>query len=71
VRTVRNAQLHSLGRMQSFGVLKQVVHIVTTGIQRVKMSFNSLLNVFDADASEFFLISLAYWTSSFYIKNDD
>jgi hypothetical protein len=26
---------HSVGRMQSFGMLKQVVHIVATGLYRV------------------------------------
>jgi hypothetical protein len=32
VRTIRNTQIHSVGRMQSFGMLKQVVHIVTAGL---------------------------------------
>jgi hypothetical protein len=32
VRTIWNTQIDSLGRMQSFGVLEQVVHIVTTGL---------------------------------------
>jgi hypothetical protein len=32
VRTIRNTQIHCVGRMQSFGMLKQVVHIVTTGL---------------------------------------
>jgi hypothetical protein len=35
VRTTRNTQIHSVDRMQSFSVLKQVVHIVTTGLYRV------------------------------------
>jgi hypothetical protein len=34
VRTIRNTQIlvHCVGRMYSFGVLKRVVHIVTTGL---------------------------------------
>jgi hypothetical protein len=31
VRTIRNTQTHSMDRMQSFSMLKQMVHIVTTG----------------------------------------
>jgi hypothetical protein len=38
VRTIRNTQIHCVGRMQSFSVLKRVVHIVTTGLLRVKLS---------------------------------
>jgi hypothetical protein len=30
VRTIRGTQIHSVGRMQSFSVLKRVVHILTT-----------------------------------------
>jgi hypothetical protein len=30
VRTIRNTQIHCVGRMQSFSVLKQVVYKVTT-----------------------------------------
>jgi hypothetical protein len=30
VRTIRNTQIHCVSRMQGFGVLKQVVHIVAT-----------------------------------------
>jgi hypothetical protein len=36
VRTIRNIQIHSMDRMQGFGVLKQVVHILTTRLYRVK-----------------------------------
>jgi hypothetical protein len=32
VRTILNTQIRSVGRMQSFGVLKEVVNIVTTGL---------------------------------------
>jgi hypothetical protein len=32
VRTVRNTQIHSLGRMQNFGVLQQALYIVTIGL---------------------------------------
>jgi hypothetical protein len=32
VGTIRTTQIHCVGRMQSFGVLKQVVHIVTDGL---------------------------------------
>jgi hypothetical protein len=35
-RTIRNTQIHCVGRMQSFGMLKWVVHIVTTGLYRVQ-----------------------------------
>jgi hypothetical protein len=31
-RTIRNTQVHSAGSMQSFITLKQMVHIVTTGL---------------------------------------
>jgi hypothetical protein len=31
VRTIRNIQIYSVSRMQSFSVLKQMVHIVTIG----------------------------------------
>jgi hypothetical protein len=31
-RIIYNTQTHFLARMQSFNVLKQVVHIVTTGL---------------------------------------
>jgi hypothetical protein len=30
VRTIQNSQMPSVGRMQSSGMLKEVVHIVTT-----------------------------------------
>jgi hypothetical protein len=30
VRTIQNSQMSSVGRMQSLGILKEVVHIVTT-----------------------------------------
>jgi hypothetical protein len=32
VRTIGNAQIHCMGRMQSLGVLEQVVFIVTAGL---------------------------------------
>jgi hypothetical protein len=32
VRTIRNTQMNSVGRMQSLNVLKKVVYIVTTGL---------------------------------------
>jgi hypothetical protein len=32
VRTIRNTQIHSVGIVQIFVMLKQVVHIVTTGV---------------------------------------
>jgi hypothetical protein len=32
VKTIWNTQIHPVGRMWSFGVLKQMVHIVTTGL---------------------------------------
>jgi Na+/proline symporter len=32
VRTIWNTQIHCVGRMQGFRVLKQVVHIMTTGL---------------------------------------
>jgi hypothetical protein len=28
----KNTRIHSVGKMQSFGMLTQVVHIVTTGL---------------------------------------
>jgi hypothetical protein len=37
VRTIRNAQIHPVGRVQSFGLLKQVVRILTTRLERVKL----------------------------------
>jgi hypothetical protein len=36
VRTIRNTQTHSVGRMQSFGMLKRAVHIVTVELQRFR-----------------------------------
>jgi hypothetical protein len=36
VRTIRNIQIHPVGRMESFGMLKQVVHIITIELQWVK-----------------------------------
>jgi hypothetical protein len=33
---LRNTQIHCVGRMQRFSMVNQVVHIVTTGLQRVK-----------------------------------
>jgi hypothetical protein len=33
VRTVRNTRTHCVGRMQNFGMLKWVVHIVTSGFK--------------------------------------
>jgi hypothetical protein len=38
MRTIWNTQIHSVGRMQSFGMLKQVVRIVTTGLYGVNTS---------------------------------
>jgi hypothetical protein len=38
VRTIRNTQIHSVGRMQSSSVLKRVLHIVTTGLYSVKIT---------------------------------
>jgi hypothetical protein len=35
VRTIRNTQIHCVGRMQSFSVLKRVVYIVLTRLWRV------------------------------------
>jgi hypothetical protein len=32
VRTVRNTQMHCVGRMQSFNVLNLVVYIITTDV---------------------------------------
>jgi hypothetical protein len=34
MRTIRNTQIHSVGRMQSFSALKRVVRIETTGLER-------------------------------------
>jgi hypothetical protein len=31
-----NTQIHCVGRMQNFGVLMRVVHIVTTGLKVLK-----------------------------------
>jgi hypothetical protein len=39
VRTIQNTQIHCVGRMQSFSLLKQVVHRVTTGLKRVDGSY--------------------------------
>jgi hypothetical protein len=39
VRTIRNTQIHCVGRMQSFGVLKQVVHIVTVACEGCELLF--------------------------------
>jgi hypothetical protein len=36
VRNITNTQIHSAGRIQSFGMLEQVVHIVTSRLLRVK-----------------------------------
>jgi hypothetical protein len=30
MRTIRNIQIHSMGRMQNFSVLKRAVYIITT-----------------------------------------
>jgi hypothetical protein len=38
VRTIWNTQIHSVGRMQKFGMLKQAIHVVTTGLLRVNGS---------------------------------
>jgi hypothetical protein len=38
VRTIRNTQKHFVGRVHSFSTLKQVVIIVTTELQRVKLA---------------------------------
>jgi hypothetical protein len=38
VRSIRNTQVHSVGRTQSFIMLNQVVQIVTTWICRVKLT---------------------------------
>jgi hypothetical protein len=32
VKTKRNTQIHCVDRMQSFGMLKQVVYVVTSGL---------------------------------------
>jgi hypothetical protein len=37
VRTIRNTQIHSVGGMQSFSMLKEVVHRVTTGLKELVM----------------------------------
>jgi hypothetical protein len=34
VRTVQNTQIHCVGRMQSFCMLKQVVHIAATVLEK-------------------------------------
>jgi hypothetical protein len=34
--------IHSVGRMQSSSMLRQVVHIVTTGLQRVKSAIHGI-----------------------------
>jgi hypothetical protein len=36
VRTVRKTQIHCMGRMLSFAMLRRVVRIVTTGLETVK-----------------------------------
>jgi hypothetical protein len=36
VRTVRNTEIHSVSRIQSFIVLRQAVLVVTAGIKEVK-----------------------------------
>jgi hypothetical protein len=36
VRTTRNTQIHSVGRMLSVNVLKQVVHILTARLNRIR-----------------------------------
>jgi hypothetical protein len=36
MRTIRNTQIVCVGRMESLSTLKQVVHIVTNGLWRVK-----------------------------------
>jgi hypothetical protein len=43
VRKERNAQIHHVGRMQSFSVFKQV-HIVTTGLQGVKNTVSVVIS---------------------------
>jgi hypothetical protein len=35
VRTIWNTQIHSVGRIQSFSMLKQDIHIVTAGVWRI------------------------------------
>jgi hypothetical protein len=34
-----NTQVHSVGRMQGFSMLIQVIHTVTTGLERVILPF--------------------------------
>jgi hypothetical protein len=41
VRTIRNTQIHCVGRTQSFGVLKQMAHILTNRLQRVNRYIRS------------------------------
>jgi hypothetical protein len=36
-RTIRNTQIHCVGKMQTLSMLKQVVHIVTTGLYGIAL----------------------------------
>jgi hypothetical protein len=36
LRAIRSTQIHSVGRMQAYSMLKQVVHIITTELWRIK-----------------------------------
>jgi hypothetical protein len=48
VRTMRNTQIHPVGRMQSCTriVLKQMVHILTTGLERVNWLMTGSCGIF-------------------------
>jgi hypothetical protein len=39
VRTIRNTQIHCVDRMRSFGMLKHMVRIVTTGLNAKQKQF--------------------------------
>jgi uncharacterized membrane protein YuzA (DUF378 family) len=45
VRTIQNAKTHSVGRIQSFSILKRVVYIVTTGLKKL-MLFREIVDVY-------------------------
>jgi hypothetical protein len=42
LRIIRNPYTHCMGEMQSYRVLKQVVHIITNGLERSNISSDEI-----------------------------
>jgi hypothetical protein len=76
MRTAQNKRVHSVGRTQSFTVVKQGVHTVTAGLQMVKLWWQQLVwgefAVDNATLRRFFTfhfpVEFIYWLSLFWNK---